>query len=134
MKKSVLDMSPGERDRIARILEIHSPRVLPAGWFCIERYENASTFSCNDGLRVIVEAEQHGAALWLHVSLSRPDRIPSYEDQTRVKTLFIGRRRTAIQVFPPEAKHVNVHPYCLHLWSPIDHEPLPDFRSAEGLL
>lgn len=66
--------------------------------------------------------------LWLHVSLSRRDRIPSYQDLCFVKKWWIGEDGTAIQVFPPASQHVSDHPNCLHLWSPLEGSPLPDFR------
>lgn len=70
----------------------------------------------------------------MHLSVSRTNRDPSYFDLKRVKELFIGRQRKAVQVFPPEAEHYNHHPYCLHLFAPIDRDPLPDFRHESGAL
>lgn len=68
---------------------------------------------------------------WVHVSCSRRDRMPSYEDLCLVKRLFIGRDRKALQVFVPEAEHFNFHAFCLHLWHCVDGDGLPDFR-AQG--
>lgn len=53
---------------------------------------------------------------WLHVSVSRKSRIPSYEDITRVKRDFIGEDRKAITVLPEKKYHVNLHENCLHLF------------------
>ena len=53
--------------------------------------------------------------VWLHVSLSRANRMPSYQDMCDVKSLFIGPDRKAHQVFAEESQHVNIHAYCLHL-------------------
>ena len=64
---------------------------------------------------------------WVHVSCSRKDRIPSYEDLMEVKKIFIGDGRQAIQVFPVKAKHINIHPNCLHLWACLGDDGLPDF-------
>ena len=57
---------------------------------------------------------------WIHVSLSRTDRLPTYEEMVKVKNEFIGGGREAYQVFARDEDHVNVHSKCLHLWSPID--------------
>lgn len=65
---------------------------------------------------------------WVHVSFSRPHKLPSWEDIRRVKDTFIGPERLAIQVFPPEAQYVNIHQTCLHLWHCVDGDPCPDFR------
>jgi hypothetical protein len=109
------------------------PRILPAAWSMLEDYLNAAHFMSADGLGVIAEVELHDDEAWLHVSFSRRNRMPSYEDMARVKALFIGDDRKAIQVLPAKSEHVNLHPYCLHLYSPIDRDPLPDFRRVGGL-
>ncbi len=56
---------------------------------------------------------------WLHVSISRSDRLPTWDEVREMKDHFIGRKHEAIQVLPSEDDYVNVNSYCLHLWSPI---------------
>jgi hypothetical protein len=70
---------------------------------------------------------------WVHVSCSRPSRLPSWEDVREVKDAFIGRDRRALQVLPPQDQYVNMHKHCLHLWCCVDDDGLPDFR-VEGLV
>lgn len=79
--------------------------------------------------------EQTDGRLWYHVSCSRPDRMPSYDDLLRIKRTFC-KGRTALQIFPPEERHISGvgmgtrgHPYCLHLWVCVDEDGagLPDF-------
>lgn len=67
---------------------------------------------------------------WIHVSYSRPSRIPSYEDLCLVKDRFIGADRQAISVHPPASQHVNLHATCLHLFHCLDGDGLPDFRGG----
>ena len=64
---------------------------------------------------------------WLHVSVSRPAKLPSWEDLKEVKDLFVGRDKVAYQVVAMASKHVNIHATCLHLWHCLDGDPLPDF-------
>ena len=71
---------------------------------------------------------------WVHVSMSRVDKIPSYEDMALVKKLFIGRKWDAIQVFPRESEHVNIHPFCLHLWGRRDERSHPEFTMGTGTI
>lgn len=80
-------------------------------------------------LRVIWSmAIEDDERVWLHVSASRPDRLPSYLDMKGVKSVFVGDERYAYSVWADNVAHINIHPHCLHLWSPIDgHNPLPDF-------
>lgn len=57
---------------------------------------------------------------WIHVSISRPDRLPEYQELAKVKKDFLGDELEAYQVFPKKSDHVNVHSFCLHLWAPVD--------------
>ena len=71
---------------------------------------------------------------WLHVSVSREHKIPSYQDLLFAKNTLIGAEKKAIQVFPPATEHVNIHPYCLHLWSCLERDSLPDFARENGMI
>jgi hypothetical protein len=111
------------------------PRVLPAEWSLVGRSEDGAQYRSLRGLVVIVSAavELDGKA-WLHVSMSRRDRLPSYDDMKAVKDVFMGRERTALQVFAPSSKHVNIHDFCLHLWACLDGDATPDFTRGSGSL
>jgi hypothetical protein len=64
---------------------------------------------------------------WEHVSVSRQDRCPTWEEMCQVKAIFWDGEDCVIQYHPPESEYVNNHPYCLHLWRPTDQAiPLPD--------
>lgn len=67
---------------------------------------------------------------WLHLSVARQNRMPSYKDLAEVKDLFIGASRQAIQIFPPDTNHVNLHKFCLHLWHCLEDDGLPDFTGG----
>jgi hypothetical protein len=55
---------------------------------------------------------------WDHVSVSLPDRCPTWEEMSFVKDLFFEPDETAMQLHVPHSDHVNYHPNCLHLWRP----------------
>lgn len=55
---------------------------------------------------------------WDHVSVSRRDRCPTWEEMERVKRAFFRDDETAMQLHVPPRDHINIHPYCLHLWRP----------------
>jgi hypothetical protein len=126
------ELSPSDVSRVECLRDSLFPRVLPSSWQLLEDYSNAAHYMSGDGLGVIAEVELHDGDAWLHVSFSRRSRIPSYEDMARVKSLFVGDDRKAIQVLPAKTEHFNLHPFCLHLYSPIDRDPLPDFRRKDG--
>lgn len=53
---------------------------------------------------------------WDHVSVSRERRCPNWPEMDHVKRLFFEDEETAVQFHVPVAKHINIHPYTLHLW------------------
>lgn len=59
---------------------------------------------------------------WEHVSVSRPDRCPTWDEMEWVKREFWSEEDTVMQLHVPVADHRNCHPYCLHLWRPLDAE------------
>lgn len=85
------------------------------------------------GLAVICEQEEHDGKLYGHISFSRKSRIPSYEDMVFIKEVFVGDDHKAIMVLPAASEHVNIDPYCLHFFVPLDHDPLSDFRKFGGI-
>ena len=77
---------------------------------------------------VIISGGYRGDEQWVHVSTAMPSRLPTWEEFSEVKRVFMGPDLTAIQVFPPQAEYVNVHPNCLHLYARMDQRVVPDLR------
>ena len=76
------------------------------------------------GVRLKVIASDGGG--WEHVSVSLPDRCPTWAEMSRVKSMFWDDEDCVVQFHPPKSEHVNNHPFCLHLWRPTDHDiPTP---------
>jgi hypothetical protein len=57
---------------------------------------------------------------WEHVSVSLPDRCPTWDEMCWIKSLFWDAHECVVQYHPPEREYVNNHAYCLHLWRPTD--------------
>lgn len=53
---------------------------------------------------------------WDHVSVSLKNRCPKWDEMQYIKDLFFDPSETAVQFHPKKEKHINNHPYCLHLW------------------
>lgn len=53
---------------------------------------------------------------WEHVSVSLADRCPYWSEMVYVKNMFFEPEDLVLQYHPPKSKHINFHPYCLHLW------------------
>lgn len=105
------------------------PRVLPDGWSILQRFSDGYVLQERAGLRVIASTAPHEDGRdWLHVSISREKRLPSYDDLKYVKSVIVGNDRWAAQFFPPASEHVNIHQFCLHLWTPLTGTlPWPNF-------
>lgn len=62
---------------------------------------------------------------WEHVSVSTPRRCPNWREMEWVKKRTMGDV-VAFQLHMPATDHINVHPYCLHMWHPLNAAlPLP---------
>lgn len=100
-----------------------------------EKFDGFMYKSKSRGLTVIqsesIEIDGHK---WLHTSYSRKSRTPTYEDTKFIKDNFIGKDKKAIMIFPAESEHINIHPYCLHLWVCLNGDVLPDFTHGMGTI
>lgn len=109
--------------------------IIPPSWREIKSpIPFQKCFKKFNGLTVFVgEFEQDGDR-WLHVSCSHHNKLPKWKELREVKNIFVGREKTAIQIFPHESQYVNIHPYCLHLWCCLDRDILPDFTIDTGVI
>jgi len=73
---------------------------------------------------------------WEHVSVSLASRYPTWDEMCKVKDLFWEPEDCVIQLHPPRSQWINNHPYCLHLWRPLEFEiqlPPPITVGVKGL-
>jgi hypothetical protein len=73
-------------------------------------------------LQAIASSGDPPHIMWEHVSVSLPSRCPLWVEMCFIKDLFFEPHETVMQLHVPKEDHVNFHPYCLHLWKPIDLE------------
>lgn len=59
---------------------------------------------------------------WEHVSVSIPGkkRTPNWNEMCLVKNAFWPEEDTVVQYHPAKEDYVNMHPFCLHLFRPVD--------------
>jgi hypothetical protein len=57
---------------------------------------------------------------WEHVSVSKSYECPTWSEMCKVKDLFWDPEDCVIQYHPPRSAHISLHPYCLHMWRPIE--------------
>ena len=112
-----------------------SPRkVLPAHWKLVMVVGDGAKYQSHRGLTAIVSVstELDGKA-WLHLSVSRRKREPSWADLVEARNILLGDVMT-YQVIPPSSEHVNIHSHVLHLWHCLEGDVLPDFTRGSGSL
>jgi hypothetical protein len=111
------------------------PTVLPPSWRVVERrLDGLKYVQAFTGLSLIISGELHDSRRWIHLSLAHKDRMPTWTELVDIKEIFIGRDDTSIQVIPPRKQYVNIHPFCLHLFTCIEGNVLPDFTYGTGHL
>jgi hypothetical protein len=97
--------------------------VYPLG--CYKRIENGV-----GPLSVILTVDYYGqfepgAGDWLHMSVTRSNRLPSWEDLVIAREELGFKDRMFVQLLPPTKYWLNVHKYCLHLFSRMDGDTVP---------
>jgi hypothetical protein len=55
---------------------------------------------------------------WDHISVSLPNRCPTWEEMDYIKHMFFKENEVAFQYHVTKENHINIHPNCLHLWRP----------------
>lgn len=74
----------------------------------------------------IVRVQASWGMGWDHVSVSLPNRCPTWDEMCKIKDLFFDGDECVMQLHPPRSVAVNYHNYCLHLWRPQDQQiPMP---------
>ena len=63
---------------------------------------------------------------WEHLSVSMPNRCPSWEQMCFMKEQFWEDDEACVEYHPKKEDYVNNHNYCLHIWRPYEIElPTP---------
>lgn len=92
------------------------------GMFFIPRKPGLAPFKviASDG------AMEEGGQAWEHVSVSLPDRCPTWAEMCTIKAIFWSDEDAVMELHPPRSDWVNNHQFCLHLWRPVGIDiPLP---------
>ncbi len=96
-------------------------------FFVPNRAAPSRGLSTRDAAAVPLKVIASDGAGWEHVSVSLPNRCPTWPEMAYIKALFWDATDCVVQYHPPESEYVNNHPFCLHLWRSTQHAfPLPD--------
>ena len=86
------------------------------GLFRIESLTTGATLHVLVGSAELWKSEGLDGEPWDHVSVSKVDKPPTWEEMCYVKLLFFGDDECVVQFHPPKSQYVNLHPNVLHLW------------------
>lgn len=84
-------------------------------------------FGERDPLRAIVTVDLVGDEDWLHLSVSRKRRMPLWHDLLLARDELFGPERLFVQLVPPASAWLNMHPFCMHLFSRVTGPTVPDW-------
>ena len=59
-----------------------------------------------------------------HLSVSTTVKTPSWEQMCFMKDIFWEEDEVCMQLHPSKENYINMMPYCLHIWKPIN-EAIP---------
>ena len=88
-------------------------------------------FVHQNGCAIGISIDETPSGRYLHLSISRPDRIPRWPEIVSARDAFLGRETACVHVVPDSRDHRNVHPFCLHIWAREDGTPIVDPMLAE---
>ncbi|HET9363943.1 MAG TPA: hypothetical protein VFP71_03050 [Candidatus Angelobacter sp.] len=67
---------------------------------------------------------------WRHLSVTNAQKkmLPSWNIMCRLKDAFFGDEDWVCQYHPAKDDNINDHPFCLHLWQPLNEQlPTPPY-------
>jgi hypothetical protein len=98
-----------------------------SGYLATARGERYGRFELKTNDRVdllVIVSDGDENVQWEHVSVSTKTRCPTWPEMAWVKSLFFEDDEHVMELHPAKSDYVNYHPYCLHLWRPVN-EVLP---------
>ena len=113
---------------------VNDPNMVDLGFWL--RLDNARSPLCVMVTVDLYAPTEPDAGHWLHLSVSRPTRLPTWADLVKVRDELGYADRSFVQLLPPARAWLNVHSYCLHLFSRLDADTVPtvlwDQESCDG--
>lgn len=81
-----------------------------------------SQWACADGLQMMASLDPlphltiKSKPRFLHLSISRPDRYPGWDEMVQVVEALVGPNLDMAMIKPRRLDYVSPHPYCFHWW------------------
>ena len=98
-----------------KLKEIDAPYLGPDS-------HNCKAFVGKNGILVMHSDHGHpDFGLMKHVSISKQDEYPTWDEIMEVKLHFFGDFKDAMMMMPKRENYVNLHNNCFHLYSCPEH-------------
>lgn len=91
----------------------------PPGWRQIGRAMDGAKWRLPGGAVVIASMARLQGERWVHLSMSRHGRLPTWPELVAVRDALVPGVE-CYQVAPPPDRYVNIHPGVLHPWGCVD--------------
>lgn len=79
-------------------------------------------FYMKGGCRVLISREDHCGKMRWHLSISRVNRYPHWDEIKDARYSLLPLELTFAQILPPPHEYTNIHSNCFHLWEIDQHE------------
>jgi hypothetical protein len=70
----------------------------------------------------VEQCRREDQPLWDHLSVSRKNRCPNWQEMEHIVKMFGEDDETWMQLHVPASDHINIHPHVLHWWRPGEAE------------
>lgn len=81
-----------------------------------EGSKSISVFRTSTGCGIIHSMDTGPHGILRHLSISHPQRYPTWEEIKEAKEYFFKDDEDAMMVLPRKELYVNLHPNCFHVW------------------
>lgn len=99
-------------------------RSIPLGWIITSIRDNSASYRHLLSMLIVSESvHESDGQRWLHITVSHPACIPTWQEIKRVKSIWIGDDRVAYHVLPSASTYDDG---SFHLWTPLDDDPFPE--------
>ena len=85
-------------------------------WLRLAWWETADGLACAASLDPLPHLTIISKPRFLHISISRPDRYPDWDEQVLVVETIAGSNLDMAMIKPRRSDYITPHPNCFHWW------------------
>lgn len=85
-------------------------------YLTLSRWESADDLAVMASLDPLPHTTVKSKPRFLHLSISRPDRYPDWDEQVQVVEAIAGVNLDMAMIKPRRSDYISPHPNCFHWW------------------